>query len=46
MSDIHKLGVNTSVNVLEDVRLEQIVGLKEHSYYAALKKLSDYLRMS
>ncbi len=46
MSDIHQLGVNTAVNVLEDVRLEQVVGLKEHSYYVALKKLSDYLKGS
>ena len=44
MSDIHRLGINTAVNVLEDVRLEQVVGLKEHSYYEALKKLSAYLR--
>jgi 3-dehydroquinate dehydratase-2 len=43
MSDIHRLGVNTTVNVLEDVRLDQVVGLKEHSYYEALKKLSTYL---
>ncbi len=44
MSDIHRLGINTAVNVLEDVRLEQVVGLKEHSYYEALKNLSAYLR--
>src|SRR6266480_1630823 len=44
MSDIHRLGINTAVNFLEDVRLEQVVGLKEHSYYEALKKLSAYLR--
>jgi 3-dehydroquinate dehydratase-2 len=44
MSDIHKTGVNTSVNVLEDIRIDQIVGLKEHSYYEALKKLVSYLR--
>jgi 3-dehydroquinate dehydratase-2 len=44
MSDIHRLGINTAVNVLEDVRLEQVVGLKEYSYYEALKKLSAYLR--
>ena len=44
MSDIHKTGVNTAVNVLEDIRIDQIVGLKEQSYYEALKKLINYLR--
>ena len=44
MSDIHKTGVNTAVNVLQDVRIDQIVGLKEQSYYEALKKLINYLR--
>ena len=44
MSDIHKFGVNRSVNVLEDVRIDQIVGLKEQSYYEALKKLNSYLK--
>ena len=44
LSDIHKTGVNTSVNVLEDVRIDQIVGLKEQSYYVALKRLINYLR--
>ena len=43
MSDIHKMGINTSVNVLEDVRIDQIVGLKEQSYYEALKKLINYV---
>lgn len=44
MSDIHKTGINQAVNVLEDVRLDQIVGLKERSYSNALKKLIAYLR--
>jgi 3-dehydroquinate dehydratase II len=44
MSDIHKTGVNTAVNILEDIRVDQIVGLKEQSYYEALKKLVRYLR--
>ena len=44
MSDIHKTGVNQAVNVLADVRFDQIVGLKEQSYYKALTKLIDYLR--
>ena len=43
MSDIHKTGVNTAVNVLQEVRIDQIVGLKEQSYYEALKKLINYL---
>src|SRR5436190_9757835 len=43
MSDIHKLGVNRSVNVLEDVRIDQIVGLKEQSYYEALERLIRHL---
>ena len=45
MSDIHRLGVNTAVNVLDDVRLDQIVGLKEQSYYKALEELISYLRV-
>ncbi len=44
MSDIHKTGINQTVNVLEDVRIDQIVGLKEQSYYNALTKLINYLR--
>jgi 3-dehydroquinate dehydratase II len=44
MSDIHKSGVNKSVNVLDDVRIDQVVGLKEESYYQALEKLIRYLR--
>ena len=44
MSNISKTGVNLSVNVLEDVRVDQVVGLKEGSYYEALKKLIMYLR--
>lgn len=43
MSDIHRLGVNTSVNVLDDVRIGQVVGLREKSYYMALEKLIRYL---
>ena len=44
MSDIHKTGVNQAVNVLDDVRVDQIVGLKEQSYYQALAKLVQYIR--
>lgn len=43
MSDIHRSGVNTAVNVLDDVRLDQIVGLKEQSYYEAFAKLITHL---
>jgi 3-dehydroquinate dehydratase II len=43
MSDIHRLGINTAVNVLDDVRLDQVVGLKEKSYYEAFEKLVRYL---
>ena len=43
MSDIHKTGVNQAVNVLDDVRIDQVVGLKEQSYYQALAKLVNYL---
>src|SRR5438067_12951553 len=32
MSDIHKTGIQTAVNVLDDIRIDQIVGLKERSY--------------
>lgn len=44
MSDISKTGINQLVNVLEDVRIDQVVGLKEQSYYEALRKLVNYLR--
>ena len=44
MSDIHQTGTNQAVNVLDDVRLDQIVGRKEQSYYDALNKLIAYLR--
>lgn len=44
MSDIHRTGINQTVNVLDDVRMDQVVGLKEQSYYQALAKLVQYLR--
>ena len=43
MSDIHKTGVNTAVNVLDGVRIEQVLGLKEHSYYKALTILIQHV---
>ena len=45
MSDIHRTGINQAVHVFDDVRVYQIVGLKENSYYEALKKLVFLLRM-
>lgn len=44
MSDINKTGINKNINVLEDVRIGQVVGLKEESYYVALEKLLHYLK--
>ncbi len=44
MSDINKTGTNKSVNVLEDIRLIQIVGLKEKSYERGLIKLIKHLK--
>ncbi len=43
MSDIGKTGINKTVNVLEGIRIDQIVGLKEKSYYQGLNKLIKYL---
>lgn len=44
MSNIQKTGINKSVNILEDIRIGQIVGLKENSYFEGLIKLIEYLR--
>ena len=44
MSDIKKTGVNQQVNVLDDVRVGQVTGLKENSYYEGLKQLVQYLK--
>ena len=43
MSDINKTGINKKVNVLADVRIDQVVGLKEKSYYQGLKQLINYI---
>ncbi len=43
MSDIGATGVNRGVNVLDDVRVGQVTGLKEGSYYEGLKKLVAHL---
>ncbi len=45
MSDISKTGVNKTVNVLEDVRIGQIVGLKEKSYEMGFQKLIKHLNI-
>lgn len=44
MSDIKRTGVNQQVNVLDDVRIGQVTGLKECSYYEGLKQLVQYLK--
>ena len=44
MSDIKRTGVNQAVNVLDDVRIGQVTGLKEASYFEGLKQLVQYLR--
>ncbi|OGG18992.1 hypothetical protein A3D78_07765 [Candidatus Gottesmanbacteria bacterium RIFCSPHIGHO2_02_FULL_39_14] len=43
MSDINKSGINKKVNVLEDIRIGKVVGLKEKSYYQGLKKLIKFI---
>jgi 3-dehydroquinate dehydratase-2 len=44
MSDIHASGVNRQVNVLDDVRVAQVTGQKEHSYYVGLRQLVEHIR--
>lgn len=44
MSDIKKTGVNQQVNVLDDVRIGQVTGRKEESYYEGLRQLARYLK--
>ena len=44
MSDINKTGVNKKVNVLEDVRVGQVAGLREGSYYKGLKQLVKFIK--
>lgn len=46
MSDIHKTGVNQAVNVLDGVRVGQVTGLKEESYYQGFKELVEYIQKS
>ena len=44
MSDISRTGVNPKVNVLDDVRIGQVTGKKEGSYYEGLKQLVQHLK--
>lgn len=44
MSDIGRTGVNQKVNVLDDVRIGQVTGRKEGSYYEGLKQLVQHLK--
>ncbi len=44
MLDINKTGVNKKVNVLEDVRIGQVTGLKEDSYYEGLRQLVKLIK--
>ncbi len=43
MSDINKTGIHTSVNVLEDIRADHFVGMKEQSYVSGLNRLLQIL---
>jgi 3-dehydroquinate dehydratase II len=44
MSDIGRTGVNQKVNLLDDVRVGQVTGKKEESYYEGMKQLVQYLQ--
>jgi 3-dehydroquinate dehydratase-2 len=44
MSDINKTGVNKKVNILEDIRIGQVTGLKEGSYFEGLKQLINFVK--
>ncbi len=44
MSDINKTGINKKVNVLDDVRIGQVTGLKKGSYYEGFKKLVRFIK--
>lgn len=44
MSDINKTGINKKVNILDDVRIGQVTGLKEGSYYEGLKQLVKFIK--
>lgn len=44
MSDINKTGINKKVNVLDDVRIGQVTGLKEKSYFEGLRQLVNFVK--
>jgi 3-dehydroquinate dehydratase-2 len=44
MSDIDRTGINKAINVLDDVRMDRVTGLKEESYYTGFRNLVDYLK--
>lgn len=44
MSDIHKTGVNQGVNVLDGIRVGQVTGLKEESYYQGFRELVEHIK--
>ena len=44
MSNINKTGVNKSVNILEDIRTDLVVGFKEKSYIRGLEKIYSILQ--
>lgn len=44
MSDIDRTGVNKKVNVLEDIRIGQVTGLKEGSYFEGLRQLINFIK--
>jgi 3-dehydroquinate dehydratase-2 len=44
MSDIGRTGINQRVNILDDVRIGQVTGQKEASYYEGLKQLVQHIK--
>ena len=44
MSDVNRTGINQKVNILDDVRVGQVTGQKEASYYEGLKQLTQYIK--
>ena len=44
MSNINKTGVNKKVNILDDVRVGQVTGLKEESYFDGLRRLINFIK--
>ncbi|XOF34464.1 MAG: type II 3-dehydroquinate dehydratase [Candidatus Electrothrix sp. YB6] len=44
MSNIDKTGINKTINVLDDVRIDRVTGLKEESYYVGFRSLVEILK--